>query len=558
MKLQYPFLLIIIFNCAAQPLLKAQPANEINCFRYFRYNEIDRSDKNAYLLSLLMHYNYPRAILGVADEASAEVKRLFFDNKLFLEGYKGKVAHYFTNPTIVNIDTTTADGYDPEAVLISTEQYIILVFRGTDRIAFNQNANPKLAPTIQMFNYIADNANYEFGEFVKTDFDARLGAAPVRGIRGLVHQGFSNSIMRLLPKLRDSLVKYNVQNKKLWITGHSLGCGLAQLCAAYLKQKYAISTHSLYLYAAPHVGNQAFVNQFESFFPGEKIQRFDFMNDPVSLQPLYALGYKRAGIRNLYTKEKGRNYNYNTTEATELENISAFFCMHNSEWYCRAAYFELIDGQENLQNSLPAPPPVPVAYCSDLDYRLINGERLENVLLEQGLALLRANFSVPVENLLGTALPNGEGVYRIRCAQGLKSLTVSGNCYTRNDCPFQLWSDANDENMRFEIRKIIGFGYILKVKNINKVLDLSDYSRENGTVLKTYDPHLIVNPLGDNQVWYLIHLGNNRFVIQNQHSRKVVDADSPATSNNGCRVMQWRFRENAENQIWILDKVGEL
>lgn len=297
----------------------APPANEMNCFRNFSYSDADRNDRNAYLLSLLMHYNYPRAILDADTEDSEAVRRLFFKKLDFLSGYKSKVAHYFekATTTIVNIDTTSPDGYDPELILISTQHYIILVFRGTDRIAFNPSPNQ----LIQLRNYV----NYEYGEFIGTDFDAVQRVPPIAGIQGRVHRGFSNSIMTVLSKIKDSLIKYNVQNKKLWITGHSLGCGLAQLCAPYLKQLYGINTHAMYLYAAPHVGNQAFVNQLETFLPGERIQRFDFMQDPVSLQPLYSLGYARAGIRNLYTKERGRNYNYNTAEATEAENISAFF-----------------------------------------------------------------------------------------------------------------------------------------------------------------------------------------------------------------------------------------
>lgn len=233
--------------------------------------------------------------------------------------------------------------------------------------------------------------------------------------------------------------------------------------------------------------------------------------------------------------------------------------MHNSEWYCRAAYFELIDGNETLQNSVPAPPRRPRLSCNELDYRMVDGETFEEVMKSTANELIAKNITFPVSNLTGTALATGEGVYRIKCLKDRKSLTVSGNCFTANDCPFQLWSDANDQNMRFEIRKIpLGFGYIIKVKNTNKVLDVSGYSANNGALLKTYDMHPVLNPLGDNQVWYLMHLGNNRYVIQNQFSRKVLDADNPATNTNGCRVMQWSYRENAENQIWILDKMGEL
>jgi hypothetical protein len=51
-------------------------------------------------------------------------------------------------------------------------------------------------------------------------------------------------------------------------------------------------------------------------------------------------------------------------------------------------------------------------------------------------------------------------------------------------------------------------------------------------------------------------VGGNRYVLQNEKSKKVLDADSPRTNTNGCEVMQWDYRHNALNQVWVFEKVN--
>jgi hypothetical protein len=526
-----------------------KPANEVNCFSNFQYNATGNSKINAYLLSLLVHYNYPTVLMNNNDENAAEVMALFQNENLFLQKLNNAIGHYFENERIISItNPNPANGYDPEAIIISTANYIIVVFRGTDRIAMNP-AKPLL------FEF----ANYHTGEWINTDFDG----VKINGgfnMPGQVHRGFTRSLGTILPIIADSLRNLNVANKKLWITGHSLGGAHAQLCATYLKKGFQINPYGVYTYASPHVGDATFVAEMDRLFPGTQLQRFEFMNDPAPLLPLYSMGYRRAGIRNYYSKVTGANYFFNTTEvASDLQNLSAMFCFHNTEWYARSAYFELTDNNEAIKASIPNCPPLPLKSCNkDIDYRLANGETMTDIMASVTGDLLNRitrNITAAVQNITGNALPDGEGTYRIRCVQGGKTLGVAANCNYSDGCRFILRDDDGTNRMRFEVRKS-GLGYSIKLKGTNKVLDVKDMSFDNGARMQLWGQHLIpVVP--NNQIWYLLTAGTgNRFVLQNERSRKVLDADNPNTGNNGCEVMQWEYWQASQNQIWIFEKIN--
>lgn len=173
-------------------------------------------------------------------------------------------------------------GYDPEAMVIATEKALFVVFRGTDRVASN--------PT--------GSLQYEWNEWLLVDFDFRF-VSPDSGLRGRVHAGFWSSLLDIREGLLDALNELDPgKGKKLWITGHSLGAAHAQLFAAYVAQR-GRTAQGVYVYAAPHVGDQIFVADLEALYGG-RLQRFDFVADPVTMVPPYTAGYERAGIRNYH------------------------------------------------------------------------------------------------------------------------------------------------------------------------------------------------------------------------------------------------------------------
>jgi hypothetical protein len=543
---------IVGFTNGVTGLMQQPPANEINCFANFNYNNTGNKPYNAYLLSLLVHWNSPTTILNNYDDNSAPVKGLYLDDDKFLAEYKKKTGHFFDNAVFTKVSYNDHAGYDPEAVFISTPNYIIIVFRGTDRIAMKPGVTG-----------IVDNAieftNYSVGEWVKTTFDAYKINAPF-GLNGQVHRGFSNSLTPMLARLVDTLTKYNYQNKKIWITGNSLGSAHAQLCGAYLKKQYGIPVQCVYAYASPAVGDANFTTQLDALFTGHSLQRFDFMDDPATLIPTYLMGYARAGTRNHYTSELANSYTFNANEVSnDLRNISVFLCNHNTHWYARAAYNELTASDAAAISKVPAPPAKPTQSCNSFDYDRVNNKsplEIARETITNIAADIAHNISVVAGNIAeGIRNTNLAGhTYKISCLKGGKSLALPGRCDDQDGCPLQLWDDDGGHNMRFEVFQY-GLGLGFKVKNTSKVLDVLLESIFNGAEIKTYGQHpffpLPGNVTPNNQIFFLHKVGNNKYVIQNERSGKVLDANTRETGINGCAVQQWTYTPGAENQTWV-------
>lgn len=64
---------------------------------------------------------------------------------------------------------------------------------------------------------------------------------------GTVHKGFLEAFLNLLPEIKERLED---SNKKMFLTGHSLGGAMASICAAYFKHKNPV----LVTFGSPKVG----------------------------------------------------------------------------------------------------------------------------------------------------------------------------------------------------------------------------------------------------------------------------------------------------------------
>jgi len=87
--------------------------------------------------------------------------------------------------------------------------------------------------------------------------DIRARRVPLRdGPAGAeVHEGFQIAFQAVRRDLDDYL-RGNLSNKRLWLTGHSLGGALAKLAAARFFRDHAIA--GVYTFGEPRVGNAAF------------------------------------------------------------------------------------------------------------------------------------------------------------------------------------------------------------------------------------------------------------------------------------------------------------
>jgi len=555
----------VLLCCATTISCVAQPANEINCFQYFQNDNTGNSRVNAYLLMMLNHWVYPSNLLNIADENDPRVKELHSNGAKFLAEYQKKVGHYFYTPSKlatpivtkvsspnitgslsaenpINVGTLPTNkpanfsfvnynggnGYDPEAVVISTDKFEIVVFRGTDRVASNIN--------LPVVGDLANNFVYSFAEWITSDFNF-LQTTPLEGLPGKVHTGFNTSLLFIKDQLEDTLTKYGAPNKKIWITGHSLGSAQGQLFATYMKKKHPGWDIQVYAYAAPHVGDAAFVEKMNQLLPGSRLQRFDFMDDPVTDLPAYFMGYQRAGIRNLYTKEQGANYNFSTEEA-KFDLGKFFYCLHHTEWYALAAFFELIDHQPDLQGKIPNAPSRPTEACSQIDLAYVTGS--SNILTAGG-----------------TDLP--EGTYNIMVSQGNKFLEAPSQTADQNGTLVRLGSSASSvKSNQWKIKKIPGAiieSYTIQCVDGNKYLDADFLNTDNnGCKIQLWDRGLV--GFRTNQEWKITRLNNGAYQVVNvKTDSKALDVISTCAGQTGCKLQLFSKSGSDSGQQWFFVRV---
>jgi hypothetical protein len=531
----------------------AQPANEINCMSLFDYDNKGNSKVNAYLIMMLNHFVYPHFTINKPEDDPL-VTELHTSPEKFETAYKNRVGHFFGLSTSLKTISTdirsvavsppvTFDfiamsnglGIDPEAMVISTDKYIVVVFRGTDRVA---NTIPLIGKTV-----------YTWGEWVQTDAYAIKTSPPSSfGFSsGKVHKGFNNSVLfqkpgekSFLDSLTSVLNRRGVTGKKLWITGHSLGSALATLSAAYLKKAKGIQPFCLYLYASPQVGDADFVSQLNNLFPTTALQRFDFIDDPITVVPTYFMGYQRAGTRNRYSKETGsNNYFFNTNENSG-DKINAFFCLHHTNWYARAAYFELIDQNPELATKLPSAPPKPTLACTFIDDLIVGG-----------------NESIGA-SLVGGSEDIEEGTYYIMNGKSLKYMTVPNSVTDQNGSHVEIGSlSTSKTNAQWRVKKIQGAivgGYTIQLVKDSKYLD-ADFFCVNNNGCKVQLWERSINPDKRNQEWYIQRLDNGRFRVKNvMNSVKLLHISSTAADNIGSDITL-NESLSQKNQEWFFVRI---
>jgi triacylglycerol lipase len=161
------------------------------------------------------------------------------------------------------------DRNDTQALILEREDFMILAFRGTEADAGDIKAD---------------------ADFIKTP--GPLG--------GNVHRGFLgafNEVWNLADgpfKLIDELQRSGV-DKRLFITGHSLGAALAILAAASLAE-HLYYPDGVYVFGAPRVGDWRFVKALDARLYCQ-IWRLENNNDIVPRVPPWFFGFRHPGQR---------------------------------------------------------------------------------------------------------------------------------------------------------------------------------------------------------------------------------------------------------------------
>jgi len=118
--------------------------------------------------------------------------------------------------------------------------------------------------------------------------DLNVKSITAKYSHGRVHEGFEKEVDKLWVDIRDYVLK-QCKDRKLIITGHSLGASMATIIAARLKAA-GWNVDGLYTYGSPRVGNDKFRDSLD-------VQHYRFVNnsDDVTKIPFYHWGYRHHG-----------------------------------------------------------------------------------------------------------------------------------------------------------------------------------------------------------------------------------------------------------------------
>jgi triacylglycerol lipase len=120
------------------------------------------------------------------------------------------------------------------------------------------------------------------------DIYADLDTIPKRHANGWVHEGFRREARKLLPMVINYIRHY--PNRKIWLTGHSLGAAMA----LYITQELEFAGYApkmLFTYGCPRLGNKEYVDCIKT-----KHHRFVNCNDIVPTVPPSLIGFCHHGI----------------------------------------------------------------------------------------------------------------------------------------------------------------------------------------------------------------------------------------------------------------------
>jgi triacylglycerol lipase len=108
-------------------------------------------------------------------------------------------------------------------------------------------------------------------------------------VDGRVHYGFKKELNKIWSDIKECWPIF--KDRRLYVTGHSLGAAMATLAASRLNKGTCVPT--VYTFGCPRVGNKKFIESctFEH-------HRFVNNNDAVTKVPFWFLGFRHSGDLN--------------------------------------------------------------------------------------------------------------------------------------------------------------------------------------------------------------------------------------------------------------------
>lgn len=134
----------------------------------------------------------------------------------------------YLNAKLIN----TFDKNGTQAILVQTDQFYVLSFRGSEATSVRD---------------------------IKSDANAVLTKCDTKGF---IHTGFKQAYEQVESDIKLELKKIEDQGKPILITGHSLGGAIATIAAKKLKFKSGIA--ACYTFGAPRVGDHEWISEVKT------------------------------------------------------------------------------------------------------------------------------------------------------------------------------------------------------------------------------------------------------------------------------------------------------
>ena len=113
-----------------------------------------------------------------------------------------------------------------------------------------------------------------------------------------LHNGFYDAMDIIFEDVREAIESV-LGDRKLWITGHSLGGAVALLTAFRLEFEYNIPVQGVHVFGAPAVGDSDWANVFNDTM--SNVHRWGVEGDPAPVATQAPMFYHVGFINNLYT-----------------------------------------------------------------------------------------------------------------------------------------------------------------------------------------------------------------------------------------------------------------
>lgn len=262
-RLAAAFCLPLIFAAPAQtafaadilqkgsfPMVRRTPSEPgVNAFASINRVEQGHSLTNSYLLALVSHYLYPHAYNPNTGNDFAWFRNL------------AKAKFELWGMERVDIESEGNVQY----VVMSDANVIIVGFRGSDAFMHMDAIDDWI-----IADAMAGQSKVSTWGTVAYTSTNLLGQRVTVNKEPGVHTGIRNAYWRVRQRVNNLILAHGGNAKKLFVTGHSLGAGLATLAA--LDQGYARDRPSsrrfrpqgVYTYGGPRVGNGIFKRLYDA------------------------------------------------------------------------------------------------------------------------------------------------------------------------------------------------------------------------------------------------------------------------------------------------------